>query len=86
MTERGNIVHPRLRAALGMGDNLTGDGWIVVGRYTVEGGLHVLGVVRERVPGPDVAVRPVAEQAARMGLTKREGGPGDDAIWSGVLP
>ena len=85
ITERGNIVAPELRAVLGMATHLTPDGWVVVGRWT-EGQLHVIGVVRydyDRAVD-NTPVRPVAEQAAALGLTLREGGP--DKIWSGVLP
>ena len=85
ITERGNIAAPELRAVLGMATHMSPDGWVVVGRYT-EQGFHVVGVVRydyDRL-AVDAPVRPVAEQAAALGLTLREGGP--DRVWSGVLP
>ena len=82
ITERGNVANPSMRAALGAASSLEWDGWVVVGRWT-EGQLHILGVVRDPVMMDDVPVRPVADQAAALGLRLVATYP--DRIWSGVL-
>lgn len=83
MTETVFVANPEPRAALGTSAHFQRADWVPTGTAW-EGDLYLVRLTRDgaRVLAP-VEVRPVAEQAAALHLTKREGKPGDDAIWSG---
>lgn len=78
----GVVAVSRL-AVLGTMELLAHDGWEIVCQPVLEGGMWVGLVQRTGRASADIVTRPVAEQAASLGLRRAEGTA--DVVWSGEM-
>lgn len=83
MTERIDPCAASAFAAYGLAAHMEAAGWRVAGRIRREGALWYVPLERDGQEPVAQAVRPVAEQAAAMGLRRVAGAA--DVIWSGML-